>query len=52
MESLIDKLWLLGETPGSHHAVKGYKMPGENKMTPVEGLEYFGIKNLYRKKMI
>ena len=43
MASLIDKLWLLGETPGSHHAVKGYKMPGENKMTPVEGLEYFGI---------
>lgn len=46
-----DKLWLLGETPGSHHNVKGYNLPGENKMTPMEGLEYFGIKNLCRMKM-
>lgn len=46
-----DKLWLLGETPGAHHKVKGYKMPGENKMTPMEGLEEFGIRNLCRMKM-
>ena len=51
MASIKDKLWLLGETPGSHHKVKGYKLPGENKMTPVEGLEYFGIGNLCRMKM-
>ena len=51
MSNLRDKIWLLGETPGSHHKVKGYKLPGENKMTPVEGLEYFGVKNLCRMKM-
>lgn len=51
MGNMRDKLWLLGETPGSHHKVKGYKLPGENKMTPVEGLEYFGIGNLCRMKM-
>jgi len=51
MSDMRDKLWLLGETPGSHHKVKGYNMPGENKMTPVEGLEHFGIGNLCRMKM-
>ena len=51
MASLMDKIWLLGETPGSHHAVKGYKLPGVNKMTPIEGLEYFGVRNLCRMKM-
>ena len=51
MANINDKLWLLGETPGSHHKVKGYNLPGENKMTPIEGLEYFDIKNLCRMKM-
>lgn len=51
MKNLRDNIWLLGETPGSHHKVKGYCLPGENKMTPMEGLEYFGIKNLCRMKM-
>lgn len=51
MSNLRDKIWLLGETPGSHHAVKGYRLPGENKMTPMEGLEYFVVKNLCRMKM-
>jgi len=46
-----DKLWLLGETPGSHHMVEHYRLPGVNKMTPMEGLEFFGVKNLCRMKM-
>ncbi len=51
MSSLRDKIWLLGETPGSHHAVKHYNLPGVNKMTPLEGLEFYGVKNLCRMKM-
>lgn len=51
MKNFKDKIWLLGETPGSHHEVRNYRLPGENKMTPMEGLEYFGIKNLCRMKM-
>ncbi len=29
----------------------GYRLPGVNKMTPMEGLEFFGIRNLCRMKM-
>lgn len=49
MKNFKEKIWLLGETPGSHHAE--YKLPGVNKMTPMEGLEFFGIRNLCRMKM-
>ena len=51
MKNLKDKVWLLGETPGSHHNVTEYNLPGVNKMTPMEGLEFLGIKNLCRMKM-
>ncbi len=51
MSSIKDKLWLLGETPGSHHANPYYKLPGVNTMTPLEGLEFYGIRNLCRMKM-
>ena len=47
----LDKIWLLGETPGSHHANPYYKLPGVNTMTPLEGLEFYGIRNLCRMKM-
>ena len=51
MSDLKSKLWLLGETPGSHHLNPGYRLPGVNRMTPLEGLEFYGIKNLCRMKM-
>ena len=51
MSGLIDKIWLLGETPGSHHANPYYRLPGVNTMTPLEGLEFYGVKNLCRMKM-
>lgn len=45
--SLKDNIWLWGQVPNSHHeeADNLYNLPGVNKMTPAEGLEYFGIKN-------
>ena len=51
MKNFKDKIWLLGETPGAHHNVAEYRLPGVNKMTPMEGLEFFGIPNLCRMKM-
>ena len=49
MANLRDKIWLWGQTPGSHHF--DYGLPGVNKMTPTEGLSFFGIQNLCRVKM-
>lgn len=49
MANLRDKIWLWGQTPGSHHF--DYGLPGVNKMTPSEGLSFFGIENLCRVKM-
>jgi len=51
MSSLRDKIWLWGQIPGGHHSPAFYNLPGENKMTPTEGLTYFGIKNLCRVKL-
>ena len=51
MSNLRDKIWMLGETPGSHHKFAPYNLPGVNTMTPMEGLEFFGVKNLCRMKM-
>ena len=45
MTKLIDHVWLWGQTPGSHHATAGYHLPGVNKMTPLEGCDFFGIRN-------
>ncbi len=51
MSNLRDKVWLWGQMPGGHHACPNYNLPGVNKMTPMEGLEFFGIKNLCRVKL-
>ncbi len=51
MKTLRDTLWLWGQTPNSHHAGGGYKLPGVNRMTPAEGCEYFGIPNCCRVAM-
>lgn len=50
-----DKIWLWGQTAGSHHNVveghESYLLPGVNKMTPVEGAHFFGISNICRVVM-
>lgn len=49
---LREKMWLWGQTPGSHHAVGNpFKIPGENKMTAMEGGKHFGIPNVFRVVM-
>ena len=47
MTKLIDQVWLWGQTPGSHHATAGYHLPGVNKMTPLEGCDFFGIRQIH-----
>lgn len=49
MAGFRDKLWLWGQSPGSHHGA--FKLPGENRMTPAEGADYFGIRNCCRVVM-
>jgi len=54
MTKLSDKFWLWGQDAGSHHRSAGnasWKLPGTNKMGPVEGAEYLGIKNVCRVVM-
>lgn len=54
MATLRDKIWLWGQIPGGHHNPDFYKLsliPKENKMTPSEGLEFFGIDKLCRVKL-
>ena len=51
MTKLIDRVWLWGQTPGSHHAVTGYNLPGVNRMDSREGCDYFGIRNCCRVAM-
>jgi hypothetical protein len=51
---LRDKFWIWGQDAGSHHRSAGnatWKLPGVNKMEPVEGAEYLGIKNVCRVVM-
>ncbi len=50
MDTLRDRLWLWGQTPGSHHAGP-YELPGVNRMTPVEGCAFFDIPNCCRVAM-
>lgn len=47
--SLKNNIWLWGQTAGGHH--RNYALPGVNKMTPDEGLAFFGIKNLCKVKL-
>jgi hypothetical protein len=51
MAKLIDGVWLWGQTPGSHHVNPDYRLPGVNKMTPIEGCEFFGIERCCRVAM-
>lgn len=50
METLQNSLWIWGHDAGCHHRGAGlqWKIPGENKMGPVEGAEYLGIPNCCR----
>ena len=46
MNTLRDRLWIWGHPAGSFN--KGsYGIKGESKMTPVEGMEYLGAKNVF-----
>lgn len=49
---LRDKLWLWGQTEGSHHINDAFKLPGKSRMTPLEGAYYFGIRNMCRVVMM
>lgn len=51
MAKLVDRVWLWGQTPGSHHATAGYNLPGVNRMDSREGCDYFGIRNCCRVAM-
>ena len=46
--SIRDDFWLWGQVPNSHHEEGNniYNLPGVNKMTPIEGAKFFGIKNI------
>lgn len=48
-EKFQDAFWLWGQSPGSHHITA--KLPGVNRMTPIECCREFGIPNCYRVVM-
>ena len=48
--SLRDNIWLWGQT-ASGYDKGGYNLPKGNKMTPSEGLTFFGIENMCRVKL-
>ena len=50
---LSEKLWIWGQDAGTHHLVENnaWKLPGVNKMGPVEGAKYLGIPNMCRIAM-
>ena len=50
MAKLREKMWLLGESAGSHHTEQAehYHLPGVNKMTPIEGCRFYNIPNCCR----
>lgn len=54
MAKIRDKIWIWGQTPGVHHRLQPearWNLPGENKMTPLEGCEFFGIDKCCRVVM-
>lgn len=51
MTQIKNKLWLWGQTEGSHHIGDAFKIPGKSRMTPLEGAYYFGIPNMFRVVM-
>ncbi|GHU64669.1 hypothetical protein AGMMS49983_10890 [Clostridia bacterium] len=48
MTKIRDKLWIWGQTAGSHNLVPEIALPKQSHMSPVEGAEYFGIHNMCR----
>lgn len=50
MAKIRDRMWLWGQDPGTHHTQcrSRYNLPGENKMTSIEGCRFFGIPNCCR----
>ena len=48
--SLRDNIWLWGQKTNGY-LNDGYNLPDGNKMDPLQGLDYFGIKNLCRVKL-
>lgn len=50
MDTIRDHLWLWGQSPGTHHLQNNnaFCLPGENRMTPLEGAYYLGIPNMCR----
>jgi len=50
MKKLSDCFWIWGHDAGCHHLPKyaAWKIPGENKMGPVDGAAYLGIPNCCR----
>ncbi len=48
---LRNKLWLWGQTEGSHHINDAFGLPGKSRMSPLEGAYYFGIPNMCRVVM-
>lgn len=45
---LQDRLWLWGQETGSHHLVEQFRLPGKNRMGPLECCRQFGIPNCCR----
>jgi len=50
VSDLKRKIWLWGQKPSGYDN-SGYGLPKGNKMTPTEGLNFFGIENLCRVKL-
>jgi len=49
MKTIRDCFWLWGQTEGTHHATGNkFCLPGKNRMTPIEGCEYYDIPNICR----
>jgi hypothetical protein len=51
---LKDRLWLWGQSAGSHHGSAGnqvWKLPGVNRMEAAEGAAYLGIERMCRVVM-
>lgn len=53
MAKLRDKLWLWGQTAGTHTIFPEniFNLPGVSRMTPLEGCVYLGIPNMCRTVM-
>ncbi len=49
MATVLDRLWIWGQNPGTHHGdTNPYRLPGQNRMTALEGAYYLGVPNCCR----